>query len=287
MKKNLMLVVAVLALLCGAPQFAHATSDGTPSTGSFTIVNVSSLAAATASGSITVISTTGSLNARVVVGPALLIEGRDWRIGASTSTAAVSLKNAINAANASVVATYSAGQTLISLAAIDSGALYNGVSLVSSSPTALSVSGPHLTGGQDNAVIRINAIALVQGRDWFIQDVASNTATNLAAGVNHSERLENQVEAVALGAQVYLRASLSPVAYTLSSSDPADLSVSGANMTGGSAGNLARSVCNLGAVNALPTANYPKGCTLYLNSDPTKLYLSTETVVGSQSWLAK
>ena len=40
-------------------------------------------------------------------------------------------------------------------------------------------------------------------------------------------------------------------------------------------------------VNALPTANYPAGCTAYLVSDPTKLYLSTETVAGAQSWLAK
>lgn len=287
MKKTMLSVVAVLALLCGATQSSHATSDGTPSTGSFTVVNVSSLAAATATGSMAVISTAGSVGARVVVGSVLLVEGREWRVGASTVAAAVSLAAAINASNAPVTATFSAGRASIALAADDVGTLYNGVSLVSSSPTALSVSGAHLTGGQDNAVARINAISLVQGRDWFVQDVASNTAVNMASGINRSAALANQVSAVALGAVVYLRANMSPVAYALASSVPSDLTVSGANMTGGSAGNITPSVCNLGAVNALPTANYPKGCTLYLNSDPTKLYLSTEVVVGTQSWLGK
>ncbi len=47
------------------------------------------------------------------------------------------------------------------------------------------------------------------------------------------------------------------------------------------------SLCFVGAVTALPTTGYSRGCLAYLTSDPTKIYISTESVVGAQSWLAK
>jgi hypothetical protein len=47
------------------------------------------------------------------------------------------------------------------------------------------------------------------------------------------------------------------------------------------------SLCFAGAHAALPTTGYARGCLLYLTTDPTNIYLSTETVVGVQSWLAK
>lgn len=47
------------------------------------------------------------------------------------------------------------------------------------------------------------------------------------------------------------------------------------------------SFCFVGAVASLPITGYARGCLAYLNSDPTKIYLSTETVVGTFSWLAK
>lgn len=292
MKKMLSLVVT--ALLCSVPKFAHATYDGTPSTGSFTIVTVSALAATTSTGSVTVVDKTGSVASILSIGTALLREGRDWLVGASTSTAATSLKNAINASGIPVTATYTAGMTAITLAANDTGSAYNAVGLHSSTPTALSVSGASLTGGQDNAIVYINAIPLVQGRDWFVQDVASNTAVNLAAAINHNETTSEIVSAAWLGgasATVYLRSVLSPVAYTLSDSVGGAITESGSAMTGGGVGNITPSFCFLGSVNALPSANYPAGCLLYLNSDPTKLYISTKAVTGAEAasayWLAK
>lgn len=293
MKKTMLL--AVLALLCSAPKHAHATNDGTPSTGSFTVVNVSSLSAAAASGSLAVVDRDGSLRSRVVVGSVLLTEGREWRVGTTTVTAATSLKNAINAANVPVTATYVAGMASITLASDDVGTFYNGIGLRSSTPTALSVSSSNLTGGQDNAVIQINGIPLMQGRDWFVQDVASNTAVNLAAAINHNDVANSIVSATWLGgssAVVLLRSVLSPLAYTLASSAPSDLTRSQAAMSGGSSGNITPSFCFLGSVNALPTTGYPAGCLLFLNSDPTKVYLSTQAVTGAaasaaNSWLAK
>lgn len=46
-------------------------------------------------------------------------------------------------------------------------------------------------------------------------------------------------------------------------------------------------MCLAGAHAALPTTGYKRGCILYLTTDPTKIYIATETVVGTQSWLGK
>lgn len=45
------------------------------------------------------------------------------------------------------------------------------------------------------------------------------------------------------------------------------------------------SICLAGAFQTLPTTGYAKGCFAFQLSD-SKAYVSTETVVGSQSWSA-
>ncbi len=286
MKKSILSVLAVLALLLGASKSAQAVYDGVPSTGSYTVVDTAKLAQAKATGSLVVLSTTLADRARITVGSSILIEGRDWSVGSSSYTAAISLKNAINAdSNTGASAAYVAADNSLLLTALDYGTLYNSIALKTSAPTGVSTSAATLTGGVDNLTLTINAVPLTQGRDWFVQDVASNTAINIAAGINNHPVLRNQVEAVALGAQIYLRANSSPVAYTLATSLAGGISVSQAAMSGGSEGNLARSRCELGRVNSLPTSNYPAGCHLTLSTDG-KDYLSTETVTGASSWLA-
>lgn len=287
-----MLSFVVMAMLgIAAPQHSQALSDGTPSTGSLTVVTPSALASASASGSATVVTTTALTGARVSIGPYVFVAGREFAVGASTAATATNLKNAINASGQNlVVASYSPGNTVITLTAVDIGTLYNGVTLRASDAGVLSVSGANLTGGQDNAIVTINGIPLVQGRDWFKQDVASNTAVNLAASINLSPDLRQLVRAAWPGGSsgvVFLRSATTPLAYTLASSAGSALTVSAATMTGGSSGNITLAPCNLGPVNALPTSNYPPGCTAFLISDPTKLYLSTEPVTSAQSWLGK
>lgn len=285
MKKIMPAVVAVLALLLGATKSAHAIYDGTPSTGSFTIATNASLAAASATGSIVIVDTISLRGAKVTIGPYAFVAGRDFVIGTTTSTAASSLVSAINASQASVTAAYADGDASIALTALGSGTRFNAVSLVTSDTDEMTVSGATLTGGLDNAYVSINAIQLVQGRDFFKQDVSSNTAINLAAAINLNPILHTQVEAVWLGgssSSVYLRAAVSPVAYKLATSG-SPITKSGTAMTGGAAGNLARSICDIGSVNSLPTSNYPAGCRAILISSGA-VYVSTEAVVGSQSW---
>ncbi len=243
MKKTML--AAVLALLCSAPQFAHATNDGTPSTGSFSIVNGSSLTAASATGSLTVVTTTALLGTRIAIGPYVLQAGIDYQVGVSTFAAATNLTAAINAITAGgaggigVTAAYVAGNAVITLTAVNSGSLYNGITLNTSNSSEISVSGANLTGGQNNASVSINGVTLIQGRDWFVQDVSSNTAISLAEAINHNGVLKNFVSGYWSGSAgtVYLRSLLTATAYPLSvadnSANNSNITLSGATMTGG------------------------------------------------------
>lgn len=292
MKKTMLAAVSVLALLCGVKQEAQALYDGTPSTGSFTIATNASLAAASATGSLTIVDTTTIKGTMVTIGAYQFIAGRDFQPGATLTTAATNLAAAINASPAPVTAV--GNSAVVNLTAADVGTLYNAVSLASSNSNEVSTSAATMTGGLGNAYVSVNAVTLVQGRDWFKQDTSSNTAINLASAINRNVVLAPQVNAVWLGgssAAVYLRAVVSPVAYPLATSGSV-ITKSGATMTGGSAGTISNVPCFLGTVNSLPTANYPAGCMLYLSTDATHLYISTQAVTGAaaaaaNSWLAK
>lgn len=283
-----LLTLAVLALLVGAPKYAQASYDGVPSTGSFTVTTNSDLAAAAAYGSLVVLDTVSLSGTRVSVGPYMFKAGVDFQIGADTNTTAANLAAAINAVPAHVVATNVAGDNTVTLTAQDVGTAYNSIGLYTSNALEISKSGTSLGRGLDNAVLRINAIPLAQGHDWYAADVASNTAVVISVAINRNPTLGRQVEAMPIGDVVYLRSLSSPEAYTLSSSNASALTPSQAAMSGGSVGILARPVCFLGSVDSLPTSNYPAGCIAYLSSDPTHIQLSTETVTpGDQSWVAK
>lgn len=279
-----MLLVAVLALLGSAPQYASAASmDGTPSTGSFTVVTPASLTAAAASGQIEIVPSRGSSRgARLSIGPAYFREGVDWRIGVSSFATATNLAAAINAAIPTLTATVLLHGATIQLTAKETGTTYNSFGLLSST-TSVKMSASTLTGGKNDASIFINYVELKQGRDWYISDTAAKTALEIAAAISRSDALAPIIEAVPLAEVVFLRSKISPKAYTLSSTGGSALTTFGPAMYGGAAGNLARFNCDLGAIVTLPTENYPAGCKAYQTSDNV-MYISTETVVGVQSW---
>ena len=304
MKKVLTLLV--LALLASAPQSAHATNDGTPSTGSFTIVNVSSLSATNATGLLTVLDTASLAGTFVHIGPYTLLAGRDFLVGTSSNASAVNLAAAINAypgtsngpwPSMPVTAIAYSTTNTVSLTAIDVGTYYNGAQLLTSNSAEISVGAATLAGGQNNASVTIAAVSLIQGRDWFVQDVASNTALSLQAAINSSGGLRNIVSGYWVGngvgvnlssGTVYLRSLLTPTAYPISAADnsanQSNILVSNPTMTGGASGNLAKIVCDIGIVNALPTSNYPPGCKAQLASAPWDTYLSTQAVTSAGSW---
>lgn len=300
MKKTLL--VALLALLVSAPKFAHAAYDGSPSTGSFTVVYSTNLAQASATGSMTILDVSSAVTGTYVgVGPYTFLCGRDFLGGVSTNATAANLAAAINASNAPFTAA-AVNTNVVSLTAVAPGAAYNYNSgtptagtLRTSNSATISVTGAGstgATGGLNNASACVNGACVVQGRDWFVQDTSSNTAISLAIAFRHNPALRNLVSAYWTGTSagiVYLRSTLTPTAYALSAADNsasnANLTPSAATMAGNSSvGNLALNECNLGVLNAIPTSNYPPGCTFILSSAPWDTYQSTQAVVGTQSW---
>jgi hypothetical protein len=283
MKKILLAVVAVALL--GSVPYSYAVTDGTPSTGSFTVVSAADLAAAAASGQIEIIPSLGSQRgARLSIGSAYLREGIDWRIGVSSYATATSLASAINTALPNITATVLRHGATIQLTANETGTTYNAYGLLSST-TSVKMSAAYLTGGVNDASIFINYVELKQGRDWYISDTNAKTALEIAAAISRDVRLAPIIEAVPLGAVVYLRSKISPTAYVLRSTGGSALLASGTAMYGGTAGNLARFNCDLGAITTLPTGNYPEGCKVYQTSDHTP-YIASENVTSAASWKA-
>lgn len=284
MKK--LVTLAVLALLLGAPKYAQATADGTPSTGSYTVVYSTNLIQATATGTMAVVDVTNLAGAFVNIGAYRFLAGSDFTVGITTMAAATSLVSAINASQVPVTASYSAGQTSITLTATNAGSGGNSIGLHTSNSSEMTVGGATLTGGLNNASVSINAVKLIQGRDWYALDVASNTALSLANAVNHALGLKPLIEAQPLGAVVLLRSILTPAAYTTTASDNsptnANLTPNAAAMGGGAAGYLSRNVCDIGTVDALPTGQWAVGCRAFLSTTLVR-YISTATAVSSWS----
>lgn len=290
MKRMLSMLLAVSVLLLGTPKVGRATDDGTPSTGNFTVVNVAPLSPASASGSLTIVDVTTLIGTIANVGPYQFRAGVDYQPGLTTTATATNLAAAINASGAANLVSAVGSGADVDLTAVVSGALYNSVSLATSNTGEITVSGAHLTGGQNAAVVTINGVNLVEGRDWYALDTPADTAINISAAINQNNRLRQIINSQWQGGssgEVLLRSIMTPAAYPLATSDATDLSVSGATMTGGTAGNLGFNPCFLGVVNALPTSGYPAGCLAYLSSDATHIYLSTQPVTGSGSWTAK
>lgn len=297
-----LLTAAVLALtLVGGASKSHAIYDGTPSTGSFAIVTNSALASASASGTITINDNTNLSGTSIYIGPFQFVAGRDYAVGANVNASATNLAAAINAFQPYGMAgglwvSAVANSAVVTVTAQSPGSAYNAVALKTGNGTEISVSGANLSGGQDNAVVVVNGVPLVQGRDWFKMDVASNTANNLAGAINHNPATHAVVNAIWLGgssAEVYIQSALANISYPLSSTAGSAITV--VQMTGGAAGNLfgLPSSCPPMGVNALPSANVPAGCLFYLSSDATHVYLSTQAVTGaaaanaSNSYIAK
>lgn len=299
--KNLMTAV-VLALLCGAPKQVLAGSlDGTPSTGSFRIVNNANLKAATATGSFTVNDTTMT-NVSVSVGKYQLRQGRDWNVGTSSNATAANIAAAINASNAPATAA-AVTTNVVSLTAVDSGALYNGVTLSVYDPAGtpdIAVSGANMTGGLDNAWISINGTKLNQGADWYVQDTASGTATSITFAVERSAvaplilASANLLSTGTVNGYIFLQSRKSAQPYTLGTSSQNDLAASAATLYGGTSGSLAHPGCFLGVyekASLLPTSGFPAGCIAYALDDATHIQVSTKAVTtaiaNDTPWLAK
>jgi hypothetical protein len=149
----------------------------------------------------------------------------------STGTAAsiASLINSISGMQASA-----AGSVVFATATVY-GTAANAYTIVSSTPTAMTVANPTFTGGVNNAVITINGTALTQGAQWSAGANTTATAASIAAAINASASLSSIV--VATNTANIVNTTSTAVGtlsnYTTTSSTPAAIAALHATYVGG------------------------------------------------------
>lgn len=204
--------------------------DGATSTGSVTITNFAALKKASATNHITVTSTSNLTSASIVLPGYVFINGIDWATQPTATGTAISLGAAL--ATVPYLAVHVAGNVVYATAT--AGAYYNSTALVSSSGN-LVVSSPFFTGGQDDAVLKINGVALKQGLNFTAATSNAATATSLASAINASSSLNTRIRAQAIGAVVTSTSTLNGAVYNylLQTSTPAALTLFGSHLVNG------------------------------------------------------
>lgn len=237
---------------------ANATfGDGAQSVGQLTVISYAALSQAAASDHLTVVSTTGLQGSRLALPGFVFTEGVDWKATNTTTGTAASLQAALS--KIPFLNVSRSGSVIYTTA--PAGAYYNSLQMVASAPSSLSVASLNFAGGQDNATVSINGNTLLQGRDFTAATSNAATATSLKNAINANAALNSYLSASAGGAVVYSTSSKAGSLYNFSmaSSSPAALSVSGAFMTGGvipadTLGSSIISIPNHGFSKALPVA---------------------------------
>lgn len=157
-------------------------TDGVQATGTITVTSLTNLAGKQGTNSITV-STTGALSgATIVIGGVTLTEGIQWYTQTSTNAVATSIKNAINAYATQFTASTATQANKVSITCGSSGTWCNTQGLAVS-VSSLTIGAALFSGGVDNAIVSINNVTLIQGRDWTAQATSTGTARAISNAI--------------------------------------------------------------------------------------------------------
>lgn len=149
--------------------------------GAVTFVDYTKAIAAKATGTITISDYTLLPLSVVTVGSEIYTGAVDWLSTVSNTSAALSLKNAINSLSTSCTATVSSN--VITVTAISTGTAGNALAISCNVGSGISFSAATLLGGLPHLVIAAGSNNYTQGTNW--NAVTSNTisAANLAAAL--------------------------------------------------------------------------------------------------------
>lgn len=228
-----------------------ARNGGDQASGTIT-VDTNPTGGAPASGTITVDTNPAPGDTATVNGVALTAVagapvGAQFQIGGTTDDTATNLAQAIEL-NVGVV-TASAATNVVTITARASGTAGNAITLATSVPAVLLLSGATLSGGTDGDTVTINGTVFmavtgtpyVTNNEFQVGGTTDITAANLASAINNSASVS--IFKVVFGRDstnvVTIKARKSGTAgnsITLASSVPLVLIPSGANLTGGTDG---------------------------------------------------
>lgn len=174
-------------------------STGQVSTGSFLVSNNTVLTTATATNSIVVASTSGSIGDSLVItqltkpGALVLTAGRDWNYKATVDLTAASIKTALDKVSKDFTTGRSAAT--LTLTATTPGANANAIRVGTNNTDTLTVGAATFTGGRNATVVTINGYQFKAGVNFAVGAAASDTATNLKNAINARSGLLSQVAA--------------------------------------------------------------------------------------------
>ncbi len=187
-------------------------TDGSESVSSITVVSYTGLSTAAATGAATIVSTTSLGGAQIRLNNSVLVNGTDWFTGATKQLTAVSLAAAM--AKIPNISANAAGGIAYATATYGS---YANLYAFTSNNSSVTMSAATLTGGQDNAVLTINGVAISQGSgagQWAAATSNGVTANNLAKAINSAfSTLSSTSSAGGTGSVVYATSTLNGTVY--------------------------------------------------------------------------
>ena len=200
--------------------------DGRTSSGTVSVLNFANLNQRAATDNLTVVNNSALKQAVIQLPGYWFLEGLDWKAQSTATGTALSIAAALN--RTTLVTAHASGNVVYATA-VANGTYYNSISLRSSTPTALSVASSFLTGGLDNAVLKVNGTMFRAGRDFTAATSNNATASSIAAAINANAQTKKWVRATPSGANVSLAANFNGSIYNFStfSSDNADLALNG------------------------------------------------------------
>lgn len=230
--------------------------DGAVSTGNITVASLVGLTTTYAVNNTTVIDNTRlSTQTLTINGYPLSLANL---VGASGPASAILICNALNSLWGNVFqSTVSpAGGAVIVSTAVLVGTVGNNYSIVSSSTPIITSSGS-FSGGANSAILMIAGYNLVANLDYPVGATTGATATNIGAVI--SARFGHIATATVSGSVVYASATMvgAGTNFSLYSSTPTGLVLSGASMTGGTDPDIfGASQSIVGPYNAIENGTY-------------------------------
>lgn len=237
--------VSVQVVFSSANAQAVTFTDGTPSVGNITVSNLTSLSAAKASDQTTIVTNSGVTGQSITVTAGgvtkALVGGTHFKAADVSSNTAINLVSALNANFSSLfISTVQPGSAVVFSTAVANGSAGNAFTLTSST-VAMTVLTANFAGGQDNAVITIGGYSLTATKDFAVGASNSATAILISSAINNiglaNGGLASVIVSTVLGAgNVVFATSTFAGAWTnfsLLSSTPSAIAMSGAFMTGG------------------------------------------------------
>lgn len=176
---------------------AQSFTGGSTSTGSITVTTVTGLAGAQGTNSLTVLSTSAITGASISLAGVTLTNSVHWYTGTSTNTTATSLKTAINTYVPNFIASIGSPSNKVTITCVSSGTWCNSVPLSVVGTSSITAAAASFSGGVDNAIIAINGVTLVQGRDWTVGASSAATANAIATAINADATLSQIIQSTA------------------------------------------------------------------------------------------